>query len=345
MRNDDFLPLAQIHLLLLKFYNAIAKGRGYDGGERDEGWWRETRKVWVQHFQSVVLHDYLPRIIADVTYQDVLRHGRRIVRPDGAARQRDWFPAEFAGAVGRFGHSMIRHGYQPWNKEQAWQETDIDHFIEFSYLNSGDGLSRFNRRVPGIWATNWLVLFDFAGSAYPGPVPTPMMSAPIDSRIASKLFTLPDCLPEEMCRGEPNRTLNLATATLLRGRELGLASAQQALDAADEMLGAPLPRLSQEELLPADYQLDGPVRRQLTEATPLWFYILREAESQRFGQGRRLGPLGGRIVMETLHAAIAASADSIVADPDWAPSLPSANADRFTVPDLILYSAEPNPLG
>jgi hypothetical protein len=350
-RNDDFLPLAQCHLLLLKFYNAVARHRGYEGGEQDEEWWRETKKTWVQHFQWIVLRDYLPRIIDEDTYNDVLDNPRKIVRTD--VNERDWFPLEVAGAIGRFGHSMIRDGYKPWNRHQDWQDVDVDHFLEFSYLNSGDGLARHSHKISGLWASNWLRLFDFANSGYGGAIPAFIPSAGLDARLACKLFMLPDCLLEDMCTSinpmkgcdEDREGFNLASTTLARGRELGLATAQQALDAVDGLLGAPLPRLTYDELFPAGFDLEEGCRDRLAEATPLWYYILREAECARFGRGRRLGPLGGRMVMETFHAAISASAESILANPGWGPSLPSAQSGQFTMPDLILFSAEPNPLG
>jgi hypothetical protein len=342
MRNDDFLPLAQCHLLLLKFYNAIACHRWLDG-ERNEGWWKETRKLWVQHFQSIVLHDYLPRIIDCDTYRDVRHEGRRIVRRD--TTERDWFPLEFAAAVGRFGHSMIRENYKPWNGRQPGQDAGVDRFMEFSYLNSGDGLARDAHRLLGLWATNWLRLFDFGATAGGGSAVAPVNSAAIDTSLASRLLSLPDCLLADRCTNSDNREFNLATKTLLRGRELGLASAQQALDAADGLIGVPLPRLTPGELFSADYRLDEKSLCQLAAATPLWYYVLKEAECPRFGNGKRLGPLGGRIVMETVHAAIAASPNSILGCEDWRPRLPCAQSGIFTMPDLILFSAEPNPLG
>ncbi|XVV06500.1 hypothetical protein ACQPW3_14365 [Actinosynnema sp. CA-248983] len=79
--------------------------------------------------------------------------------------------------------------------------------------------------------------------------------------------------------------------------------------------------------------------------TPLWFYILREAE---FGNGL-LGPVGGRIVAEVFHRAIEGSRTSIVREPSWRPVFgPDANTFRMT--DLLLFAFEGkadllNPLG
>ena len=55
----------------------------------------------------------------------------------------------------------------------------------------------------------------------------------------------------------------------------------------------------------------------LLKDTPLWFYILREAELN----GGKLKGVGARIVAETFHRAIEGSSASIVRDPAWRPTL------------------------
>jgi hypothetical protein len=58
-------------------------------------------------------------------------------------------------------------------------------------------------------------------------------------------------------------------------------------------------------------------RDALATRTPLWFYILREAEVN----GGQLTGVGARIVAETFHRAIEGSRFSIVRQPDWRPRL------------------------
>ena len=57
------------------------------------------------------------------------------------------------------------------------------------------------------------------------------------------------------------------------------------------------------------------LRDELVTATPLWFYVLREAEVA----GGRLGPIGGRIVAETFHRAMEGSRISLLRQPEWRP--------------------------
>jgi hypothetical protein len=52
--------------------------------------------------------------------------------------------------------------------------------------------------------------------------------------------------------------------------------------------------------------------------TPLWYYVLREADVR--SQGQRLGPVGGRIVAEVIMTLLARDPASVMsADPNWRP--------------------------
>ena len=73
--------------------------------------------------------------------------------------------------------------------------------------------------------------------------------------------------------------------------------------------------------------------------TPLWFYVLREADVRQAGE--RLGPVGGRIVGEVLTTLIDRDPGSFrVTDPDWTPTLPAAQPGRFGLADLLTVTME-----
>jgi hypothetical protein len=68
--------------------------------------------------------------------------------------------------------------------------------------------------------------------------------------------------------------------------------------------------------------------------TPLWYYVLREADVQQ--EGDRLGAVGGQIVGEVLVGIIDADPESYRAvDRSWHPTLPAAKSDRYGIADLI----------
>jgi hypothetical protein len=86
-------------------------------------------------------------------------------------------------------------------------------------------------------------------------------------------------------------------------------------------------------------------RTKLIQDTPLWFYILREAELN----AGKLHGVGARIVAETFHRAMEGSKFSIVRDKTFRPSF-GPNNTTFRMVDLLLFAFEGhvallNPLG
>jgi hypothetical protein len=111
--------------------------------------------------------------------------------------------------------------------------------------------------------------------------------------------------------GDRMRTLlkHLARRNLRRGYRLNLPTAQGCIAALQAMGHAPFRVLTAAELT------DGTAARQravtaggFDQATPLWFYILKEAEV--IGAGERLGPLGSHIVGQTLVGLLVHDPDS-----------------------------------
>jgi hypothetical protein len=137
---------------------------------------------------------------------------------------------------------------------------------------------------------------------------------------------------------------NLAFRNLTRAHMVALATGQQLA----AMFGAE--PLTEEEIVAGagGASLDGLTAEQraaVTASTPLWFYILREAELNR----GRLGPVGGRIVAEVFHRAMEGSRTSIVREPSWRPAF-GPDANTFRMVDLLLFAFEGkadllNPLG
>jgi hypothetical protein len=123
-------------------------------------------------------------------------------------------------------------------------------------------------------------------------------------------------------QGGTGDTHNLPLLNLLRGAALGLPSGQAVATALDL---APL--------ADADLQPASPGR------APLWFYVLREAQLMTGGQ--HLGPVGGRIVAETLLGLLRADPQSYLQlEPGWVPTLPSRSGDprQFDTVDLISFA-------
>jgi Animal haem peroxidase len=134
----------------------------------------------------------------------------------------------------------------------------------------------------------------------------------IDARLPASLISL----PTQISGSEPGTDYaSLANRDLQRGRAVGLASGE----AVAQRLGVPA-------LGTAEVGLGW-------EETPLWFYILKEAEVMH--DGDRLGPVGGRIVGEVLVGIIDGDAESFRSvDPGWSPTLPSRDG-VFGLVDIL----------
>jgi len=135
----------------------------------------------------------------------------------------------------------------------------------------------------------------------------------LDGRLAASLIGLPQQVTGAV---DTAAYRSLAVRDLLRGDTTGLPSGE----AVAQRLGV--------EPLTAD-ELD----QTWPGGTPLWFYILKEAEHR--GGGDRLGPVGGQIVAEVLIGLLRADPASYLSlEPDWQPSLPAAGSD-FDLGDLL----------
>jgi hypothetical protein len=330
-RNDENLLVAQTHLAFLAFHNKVVD-RLAAGTTAPKDLFGDARKTVIQHYQSIVLHDFLPRLVNPAVLQDVLQNGRRWYFPDGAPSGTYLcMPVEFSVAAYRLGHSMIRGAYQ-WNR--VFSSTGLAGFVpqltlffEFSALSGDLGGSP---TLPSDWIVDWRRLYDFSES---GETAHPQLNftRQIDTMLANALQNLP-----EFANAEQQHLKFLAARNLLRGRLVGLPTGQ---DVAAKLGVTPL--------TPAEVASGAHAALIQAQAfdvkTPLWFYILKEAEVRHAGQ--HLGDVGSRLVVETFHGLVEGSDFSILKESAWKPLLPSHDPNRFTMNDLLRFVDDLNPLG
>jgi hypothetical protein len=95
-----------------------------------------------------------------------------------------------------------------------------------------------------------------------------------------------------------------------------------------------VPQLSNADL--AELQ---PIRASFVKSTPLFYYILKEAELRE--DGLRLGPVGGRIVAEVFIGLFQLDPDSYLSvQPDWLPTLPTEGGtpESFRMIDFLTFA-------
>ncbi|MBC7801136.1 MAG: heme peroxidase [Gemmatimonadaceae bacterium] len=357
-RNDENLAVAQIHLAFMRFHNAVA-GR-HPGAD-----FEAVRREVVLHYQWMIRHDFLPRIVEKTVLDDVFKNGRKVFEVGVSGPPT--MPIEFSVAAYRLGHSMIREEYD-WNeffhgRTGALAPGSLENLFRFS--GTSGNLSPFasssppppnavpsdlNNPVdgqadglPSNWIADFTRLFDFkvdAGDPQLAPkAPAGLNFAHvIDTRLTNFLRRLPVGSFAARPANPPADAdqLNLAFRNLLRGRQVKLATAQE-VAVHFKNLGAATPTLTSKDILgPGKGGIDltdltDDLLIEATTETPLWFYILREAEMH----GGKLGPIGGRIVAETFHRVIEGSHVSLLREPGWKPQGGKHRAG-FGMVDILL---------
>ena len=315
-RNDENLIVAQLHVAFLRAHNTLVTD------EDKKMSFEEARRALRQHYQWIVIHDFLEQV-ADPEIARNTRAGNRFYQP---LREPFFLPLEFTAAAFRFGHSMVRSQY---NHNVSFPQAQLTEL--FAFTGRGGFRSRPDRplpREPGVgfdtlpdaWIIDW--------SRFVGRRNDDNKARKIDTILADPLHELQAILGP-LLQGEPR----LAVRNLRRGYLLRMPTGQ----AVARKLGLePLKPEQISEIVPTSQStiLEG---AGLLERTPLWYYILAEAKQPNI-DGNRLGPVGSTLVAEVLVGLVRRSTDSILAgDGSWKPSLGKVEG-RFDLPDLLRFA-------
>ena len=309
-RNDENTIIGQLHTAFLRAHNRLV-----DAGYDMDG----ARRLLRQHYQWMVLHDFLPRIADPHVVERVLKHGNRYFRP---GKNKFFIPLEFTVAAYRFGHTMVRQSYNfnlNFNRsgQPGTTPATLQLLFTFTALSGqlGFGAGQTDT-LPDNWIAEWENLVD---------VGAPFDHARrFDTKLVEPLFTL----RREDGSTEPGDGGRLAVRNLLRGYLLRIPTGQAVARALDEK---PLKPAQIEAAVPPE---QAQVLRDagFLERTPLWFYVL--AEAAHHADGKHLGPVGSIIVAEVLAEMVRRSEDSILAASEWQPTL-GQTAGRFDLADLL----------
>jgi len=345
-RNDENLAVAQTHLAFIRFHNRVCDTLPPSTPEAQK-FTRARRKV-SKHYQWMIRTDFLPRIVDKAIVNDVFANGRKLFEVGASPTQMPTMPIEFSVAAYRLGHSMVRAAYN-WNVNFPDGGGTLELLFHFTGTSGNlDGLDQ----LFGIWIADFRRLYNF-GEAGRGDLVVPESEFNRAQRIDTKLVNPLHDLPPGSIGGTPppppGLDRNLAYRNLTRAKMVSLASGQQ-MAALMKSKGVAVTPLTKAQIRDGkgSATLEALTKKQLARVvadTPLWFYILREAE---LNQGR-LNGVGARIVAETFHRAMEGSTFSIVRDPTWRPQL-GPDVDTFRMVDLLLFAANGkaavlNPLG
>ena len=335
-RNDENRIVSAMQLGFIRYHNKIvsllAPTKAWTAGELFLAAQNEVR--WA--YQLVLVEDFLPRIIAAVVLEDLTeasgadqrRHRYVLYTED----KRSNVPREFVGAAYRFGHSGVRPGYR----------LNDDTLLPIFAVKGGDpaaSLLGFGKPPAGLNVkVDWS---RFLPDTEPGADisdtdRSPFVNQPdnrpylqfaykLDPTIVDRLAVLPQNVPEPEAAPEAAEVVtlpdapqvSLALLNLLRGNAYGRG------DAGERVLPG--------ETDKTQFFKWDPIDPKLRHHTPLWFYVLAEAQAPvraaiplegdgsfsedllLKGDGARtqLGWVGGRIVAEVFYGLLDSDPDSV----------------------------------
>ena len=320
-RNDENVIISQFHVAILRFHNAVTDRLRADpslaGKSAQEIFQLAQRQVrW--HYQWIIVHEFLPLTIGPERVLALLQ--KKGISFFDVDTKNPLIPIEFSVAAYRFGHSQIRPSYRlnfgPTGGPPVFLfifDDTIDPNIPPNILDPND--LRGGKRAPRRFV-DWQTFFNFGDG-------NSRSNKRIDSKVSSPVMLLPGSrgpapgLPSDGVQSLPSRNL-------IRHVNFGLPSGQ---DIARKM-GLPVLTAA---------QLDALAPFGMQNSTPLWFYILKEAELME--NGLRLGPVGGTIVGEVFITLLKADKSSyLAAQPGWTPTLPSTAPGDFRITDLLTFA-------
>ncbi len=321
IRNENNLIIAQLHVAILKFHNeAVDYAEKTMPGKSDLQIFKYAHRETRFHYQWLVVHDYLKRIIAPAIYKELLTELYDGNNQNTIFKQANetipFTPVEFTAAVFRFGHSMIRQEYdfnENFGREKE-QLASLNSLFDFT----SQGANRIEKRqktdktlapqLPADWIIDWKRFFDIDTK---NPDLAHRFARAINTNMALPLKKMPnkdhDLLSEKLTKKVKASTntfngimRNLATLDLLRGHLFSLPSGQETAQAWQQMEMGKIRPLTSKALKSNNSDALNKLLKEsgFLEHTPLWYYILKEAEVQ--GNGKHLGDLGSYMMGKTM---------------------------------------------
>ena len=300
-REDENLLVAQTHVAFARFHNAVVE-RLIPGGLTGAVLFEAARQLVRWHYQWIVVHEFLRTLCQPAVLDDVIQNGNLYYKITPG--ETSFIPIEFSVAAYRLGHSMVRESY---SVNRIFNAQPLRDMFTFTH---GFGVTQ-------IWRLDWQRFF-----ALPNTDPGIVFNnaRKVDTKIAEQLHNLPPI----QAGGGP---VSLPQRNLKRGYLFQLPSGQSVA----QKMGATV--LTASEITGDSVILAA--NSLLRERTPLWFYILREAEVQE--NGNRLGQVGSRIVAEVIMGLLQNDPSSYFSQPNWLPTL-GPIAEQFSMADLLQFA-------
>ncbi|TDC98075.1 peroxidase family protein [Actinomadura sp. 7K507] len=317
-RNDNTVITIQLHLAFMKFHNAVVDiVKAKDKHEKELFATAKQTVVW--HYQWLVLHDWLSKIIRKDVFDALLARKAKFFTPDPGPVT---LPVEFTVAGYRL-HSLVQERYrlngtkegQLFHFRKPFSKLAEDERIDWSYFfhTKDTRKPQYSKKFDGKVVHTFLNM--------PGPIDTPIEWL----ENLTESMTIPGSNPPE--EFVPLRSI--AVRNLLRGKAFGLPSGQAVAKKVIEAYGLrETPRSNK------DLGLDAGT---FGDTAPLWYYIMREGATGA-EKGTTLGVVGSVIVGEVIFGLLRADPTSFLYHNEHDPAhpwTPATKSGHFTMADLL----------
>jgi len=297
-RNDENRIISQLQLGMIRFHNLMCDSLNSDLGLEGHELYLAARERTMWHYQWAVVNDFLVTLCGKAVVDDILSCGRTIY-----CGSSPFIPVEFSVAAYRFGHSMAPMKINVQKGRGSFELFGSKLGKGFSPVTSKDAV------------VDWKELFAS------GSMASVQKAEKLDTKLAADLLDLPF-----ISEGESS----LATRNLLRGNAFLLPGG----DKVAAEIGRP------------DAEVDAVIKKvrtvsanKISNGVPLWLYVLAEAEvigrettQGSFDKGEGLGPVGARIVAETILGLLELDESSYLgANRNWVP-----DADFDTIGKMLI---------
>lgn len=311
-RNDENRVISQIQLGFLRFHNkAVDHVRVQYPNLSGSALFEKAREVATWHYQWIVVNEFLTAMVGKPLVNDILGNGRQVYKPEEFTDGEPYIPVEFSVAAYRFGHSMVPMRVQVQAGRPSFDLFGPTLGVGFKAISDPDEV------------IEWAQLLAIGGN------PANELAEKLDTKLAADLLNLPFIAAPDLN--------SLAGRNLLRGSSFLLPSAENIARCMER---------DENEIDQVRAEVDNALQGHavdLSSGTPLWYYILMEAESigrettpNNTDPGEGLGPVGGRIVAEVLIGLLELDHRSYLgSNRSWHPNAPKDGMGITTLGELL----------
>lgn len=327
-RNDENRIVGSLHSIVTRFHNKIVRDvrAAYPQWSNSRVFTEASQQVrW--YYQWAVLTDFLPQMSSQSAVDSVAKYNgtnwtTNLSYYDSC---RGSIPTEFAVASYRW-HTMVRDDY-------VVNDNIKDLPIFDGTFNPRNNLAGF-QPAPSDFGFDWDYFFS-------GGDESTQKAYKLDNSLVPSLGKLPG-------GAAGAGPVNLSVRNLLRGNQLRLPSGQ------DMARAFGVTPLRDDQILVGPALAPGAPTKAITEFSPtfagkapLWSYLFAESVNQTYtvkngkitsgtSKSIRLGPVGAKIVNETLVGLLANDPTSVINHPEFKPDAKYlTSSGKFQFKDLI----------